>query len=65
MEPTKGMEYLEIHWSAAMKKTEISGQTQFLGKIGLFCRSLVPLHDKRDIFPPKSQVQSKFLMRQV
>ena len=52
-----------IQWFAAMKKTEISGQTQILSKISLFCRSYLPLHGKRNLFSisAKKKVQSHFL----
>ena len=55
---------VKVQSYATIKNTEISVQTQFLSKIGLLCRSLVPLHGKRDLFPSK-KVQSQCLNRMV
>lgn len=50
-------EQTPYYWNTIIRQENRDlGQTQFLGKMGLFYRSLTPPHDKRDLFPPKRQV---------
>ena len=48
-----------IQWFAAMKKTEISGQTQILSTISVFCRSYLSLHGKRNLLSISAKKSSR------